>query len=204
MSLPDADVLVPKRANLVLVWDAEELFSMGLPDQAQNVTIMVVSAMLAVRWLEANAGTTEQEMAVPTPEQLSRVSISKRLDLFKTTCKILRIPKEIERIWTRHRLMPWFRALMTAWVYEHAKRHLSRNTEIYRSFQLDIGPGAYKRAFVTHRNAVTTAVKRVAGMSCTTEREMKEVLQADLEKNLSLCLHNSFCRNREQKLGVDL
>ena len=70
---------------------------MGLPDQAQNVTMMVVRAILAVSWLEANAGTTEQEMAVLTPEQLSRVSISTRLDLFKTTCKILRISKEIKK-----------------------------------------------------------------------------------------------------------
>ena len=62
--------------------------------------------MLAVGWLEANAGTTEKEMAVPTPEQLSRVSIKKRLDLFRTTCKVLRIPKEIERIWASQRLVP--------------------------------------------------------------------------------------------------
>ena len=55
-----------KRANLILVWETGKLFFMGLPDQTQNVTILVVSAMLAVRWLEANAGTTEQEMAVPT------------------------------------------------------------------------------------------------------------------------------------------
>ena len=58
--------------------------------------------------------------------------------------------------------------------------------------QLDIGPGAYKRAFLTHRNAVTTAVKRVAGAPCVTEDERKEVLRADLERNVSLCLHNSF------------
>ena len=60
------------------------------------------------------------------------------------------------------------------------------------------------RAFLTHRNAVTTAVKRVAGAPCVTEDEKKEVLRADLEKNVSLCLHNSFCRNREQKVNVDL
>ena len=160
--------------------------------------------MLAVRWLEANSGTTEQEMTVPTPRQLSRVSISKTLNLIKTACKILRIPKKIERIWARQRLMPWFRAVMTACVYERAKRHLSRKTEAYRSFQLYIGPGAYKGAFLTHKIAVATAVKRVAGMSCTTQKERKEVLQADLERNVSLCLHNSFCRNREQKANVDL
>ena len=141
---------------------------------------------------------------MPTPEQLSDVKMSRELDLFRTTCKVLRIPKAIERIWSRQRLMPWFRAVMTSWMYERAKRHMSRNTEAYQSFQLDIGPGAYKRTFLTHRNAVTTAVKRVAGAPCVTEDEKKEVLRADLERNVSLCLHNSFCRNRVQKVNVDL
>ena len=194
----------PKRGNLILVWDVEELYSTGLPDQNQQVSIVVVSAMLAVRWLEANADTSQQETAVPTPEQLSNVKMSHELDLFRTTCKVLRIPKAIERIWSRQRLMPWFRAVMTSWMYERAKRHMSRNTEAYQSFQLDIGPGAYKRAFLTHRNAVITAVKRVAGAPCVTEEEKKEVLRADLERNVSLCLHNSFCRNQEQKVNVDL
>ena len=87
-------------------------------------------------------------------------------------------------------------------MYERAKRHMSRNTEAYQSFQLDIGPGAYKRAFLTYRDAVTAAVKRVARAPCVTEDEKKEVLRADLERNVSL--HNSFCRNREQKVNVDL
>ena len=89
-------------------------------------------------------------------------------------------------------------------MYEPVKRHMSINTEAYQSFQLDIGAGAYKRAFLTHRNGVTTAVKRVAGALCQTQVERGEVLQADLERNVSLCLHNSFCRNREQKMNVDL
>ena len=132
----------PKRGNLVSVWDVEELYSTGFPDQNQQVSIVVVSAMLALRQLEANAGTSEQETAVPTPEQLSNVKMNRNLDLFRTTCKVLRIPKAIERIWSRQRLMPWFRAVMTSWMYERAKRHMSRNTEAYQSFQLDIGLGA--------------------------------------------------------------
>ena len=40
------------------------------------MSIVVVSAMLAVRWLEANAGISEQETAVPTPEQLSNVKVN--------------------------------------------------------------------------------------------------------------------------------
>ena len=51
---------------------------------------------------------------------------------------------------------------------------------------------------------MTTAVKTVAGMSCTIEPEKKEVLQADLEQNVSLYLHNSFWMNGEQKVNMDL
>ena len=125
---------------MVLVWDVEELYSTGLPDQNQQVSIVVVSTMLTMRWLEANAGRNEQQTAVPTPEQLSNVKMNRTLDFFRTTCKALRIPKAIEKIWSRQRLMPWFRAVMTSWMYERAKRHMPRITEAYQSFQLGIGP----------------------------------------------------------------
>ena len=130
----------PKRGNLVLVCDVEELYSTGLPDQIQPLSIVVVSAMLTVRWLEANAGTSEQETAVPTPEQLSDVKLNNNIDLFGTTCNVLKILKAIERIRARQRLMPWFRAVMTSWMYESAKRHMSRNTEAHQPFQLNIEP----------------------------------------------------------------
>ena len=71
--------------------------------------------------------------------------------------------------------MPWFPAVMTSWIYERAKRHISRNTEAYQPFQLDIGPEAYKRVILTHRNSIATAVKRVAGTPCVTDQEKKEV-----------------------------
>ena len=80
---PAQTLWYPKRGNLVLVWDVEELYSTGLPDQNQQVSIVVVSAMLGVRWLEANAGTSEKETAVPTPEQLSNVKMNRNLDLFE-------------------------------------------------------------------------------------------------------------------------
>ena len=47
-------------------------------------------------------------------------------------------------------------------------------------------------------------MKQVAGAPCLTEVEKREFLRAYLERNVSLCLHNSFCRNREQKVNVDL
>ena len=96
--------------------------------------------------------------------------------------------------------MPWFRASMTAWLYEYAKKHMSKHSRVYRAYQLDIGTGAFKQASVTHRNAVTAAVKRTSKMSECNGREIEEMFKEDLERNVTLCLHNSFCRNKESNV----
>ena len=186
----------PKRSNLMLIWDSGELLSMGLPDSSQPVTIVIVGVMMAIRWLEAHVRENNRQEA-PTREQLRKLDCLKDLDLFETMCKVLNIPMEVKKIWARKRLMPWFRANMTAWLYEYAKKHMSKHGRVYSEYQLDIGAGAFKRAFVTHRNAVTTAVKRISRTSERSGNEKAEMLKEDLERNVTLCLHNSFCRNRE-------
>ena len=98
-------------------------------------------------------------------------------------------------------MLPWFRAKVTAWLYEYAKKHMSKHGRVYRASQLDIGAGAFKRAFVTHRTEVTTAVKRTYRLSERNGREKEETFKEELERNVTLCLHNSFCRNRE--INVD-
>ena len=189
----------PKRSNLVLIWDSGELLSMGLPDSSQPITIVIVGVMMAIRWLEAHVRENNRQEA-PTREQLQKLDCLKDLDLFETMCKVLNIPMEVKKIWARKRLMPWFRANMTAWLYEYAKKHMSKHGRVYSEYQLDIGAGAFKRAFVTHRNAVTTAVKRISRTSERSGNEKAEMLKEDLERNVTLCLHNSFCRNRESNV----
>ena len=152
----------PERSNLLLIWDSGELLSMGFPDSSQPITIVIVGVMMAIRWLEAHIRENNRQEA-PTREQLQRLDCLKDLDLFETMCKILNIPMEVTKIWTRRRLMPWFRAYMTALLYEYAKKHMSKHGRVYGEYQLDIGAGAFKRAFVTHRNAVTNAVKKFPG-----------------------------------------
>ena len=189
----------PKRSNLILIWDSGELLSMGLPDSPQPITIVIVGVMMAIRWLEAHVRENNRQEA-PTREQLRKLDCLKDLDLFETMCKILNIPMEVKKIWARKRLMPWFRANMTAWLYEYAKKHMSKHGRVYSEYQLDIGAGAFKRALVTHRNAVTTAVKRISRTSERSGKEKAEMLKEDLERNVTLCLHNSFCRNRESNV----
>ena len=189
----------PERSNLMLIWDSGELLSMGLPDSSRPITIVIVVVMMAIRWLEAHAKENTRQEA-PTREQLQKLDGLKDLDLFETMCKILNMPMEVKKIWARRRLMPWFRANMTAWFYEDAKKHMSKHGRVYSVYQLDIGAGAFKRAFVTHRNAVTTAVKRISRMSERDGREKEDMLKEDLERNVTLCLHNIFCRNRESNV----
>ena len=77
---------------------------------------------------------------------------------------------------------------------------MSKHGRVYSTYQLDIEAGAFKRAFVTHWNAVTTAVNRISRMSERDGREKEDRLKEDLERNATLCLHNSFCRNRESNV----
>ena len=133
----------PKRSNLVLIRDSGELLSMGLPDSSQPVTIVIVEVMMAIRWLEAHVKENNRQEA-PTREQVRKLDCLKDLDLSETMCKILNIPMEVKKIWARRRLMPWFRANMTAWLYEYAKKHMSKHGRVYSEYQLDIGAGAFK------------------------------------------------------------
>ena len=189
----------PGRSNLVLVWDCGELLSMVLPDSSQPITIGIVGVMMAIRWREAHVKENNRQEA-RTKEQLQELDCLKDLDLFETMCRILNIPIEVKKIWIRRRLLPWFRANMTAWLYEYAKKHMSKHSRVYSAYQLDIEAGVFKRAFVTHRNTVTTAVKRISRKSEYDEREKEEMLKEDLKRNVTLCLHISFCRNRESNV----
>ena len=53
---------------------------------------------------------------------------------------------------------------------------------------------------MTHRNAVITAVKRISRTNERSGKEKEEMLKEDLERNVTLCLHNGFCRNRESSV----
>ena len=89
---------------------------------------------------------------------------------------------------------------MTAWLNEYAKKQMSKHSRVYSAFQLEIGAGAFKRAFVTHRNTLTTIAKRTFRTSECDGKEKEEMLKEDLERNVKLCLHSSLCRNRESNV----
>ena len=192
-------VWYPDHANLCLIWDVEEIRSLGLPDHQQKVTILVVSTMLALRWIEENIAKY-RESKTPTAESIHAIDYSRRLELFETACKVFAIPMEVRHMWSRLRFFPWFRATLTSWLYVVTKDHMRKHQKEYRQFQAEIGPDAFKRPLLTHQNAITTGWKRVGRVSRNNTRARESILEEDLVKNVSLILHNSFCLNRESKV----
>ena len=192
-------VWYPDHKNLCLVWDVEEIRSIGLPDHRQKVTLLVVSTMLALRWIEENI-TKYREATTPTAESIYAIDYSRRLELFETACKVFAIPTEVRHVWSRLRYFPWFRATLTSWLYRATKDHMKKHQKEYRQFQAEIGPEAFKRPLLTHRNAITTGWKRVGKMSRDNTKARESILEEDLAKNVSLSLHNSFCLNREARV----
>ena len=181
------------------MWDVEEIRSIGFSDHQQKMTILVVSTMLALRWIEEKV-TKYRESKTPTAESIHAIDYSRRLDLFETVCKVFAIPMEVRHVWNRIRFFPWFRATLISWLYmATTKDHMKKHQKEYRPFLAEIGPEAFKGPLLTHQNAITTGWKRVGRVSRDNTKSRESILEEDLSKNVSLSLHNSFCLNRELK-----
>ena len=191
-------VWYPEHTNLCLVWDVEEIRSIGLPDHQQKVTILVVSTMLALRWIEENV-TKYRESKAPTAESIHAIDYNRRLELFETVCKVFSIPMEVRNVWSRIRFFPWFRATLTFWLYMATKDHMKKYQKENWQFLTEIGPEFFTRPLLTRQNAITTGWKRVSRVSEDNTKARESILEEDLAKNVSLSLHNSFCLNRELK-----
>ena len=127
-------VWYPDHANLCLIWDVEEIRSLGLPNHQQKVTLLVVITMLALRWIEENV-TKYRETKTPTADSIYAIDYSRRLELFETACKVFAIPMEVRHIWSRLKFFPWFRATLTSWLYMVTKDHMRKYQKEYRQFQ---------------------------------------------------------------------
>ena len=90
-----------------MIWDVEEVRSFGLPDHRQKVTFLVVSSMLALRWMEENV-TKNRESRALAAKLIHAIDYSRRLELFETACKVFAILMEFRHVWSRIRFFPWF------------------------------------------------------------------------------------------------
>ena len=107
---------------------------------------------------------------------------------------------EVRHAWSRIRFFPWFRAILTSWLYAVRKDNMKKHQKDYRQFPAEIGPEAFRRPLLTHRNAITTGWKSVGRVSRDNTKARESILEEELAKNVSLSLHNSFCLNRESKV----
>ena len=67
---------------------------------------------------------------------------------------------------------------------------MKKHRKEYRQFLAEMGPKAFKRLLLTHRNATTTCWKSVGRVSRDNIKARESILEEDLAKNV----------NRESKL----
>ena len=94
------------------------------------MTILVVSTMLALRWIEENE-TKYRESKTHTAESIHAIDYSRRLELFETVCKVIAITLEVRHVWSRLRFFPWLRATLTSWLYIATKDHMKKYQKEY-------------------------------------------------------------------------
>ena len=155
--------------------------------------------MLALRWIEENV-TKYRESKTPTVESIHAIHYSRKLELFETAYKVFAVPMEVRHVSVR--IFSWFRATLTSWLYTLTKNHMKKNRKEYRHFLAEMGPAAFKRTLLTHRNAITPGWKRVGKVSIDNTKARESILEEELAKNVSFSLHNSFCSNREPKVKI--
>ena len=188
----------PEHTNLCLVWDVEEIRSIGLPDHQQKVTILVVSTMLASRWIEENV-TKYRESKTPTAESIHAIDYSRRLELFETVCKVFAIPMEVAIRMEPHQVLSVVpRDVDILVVHSDEGSH----EEIPEG--ISTVPGRDRHGSLQWTSADPSKcnhnrLEKIGRVSRDNTKARKSILEEDLAKNVSLSLHNSFCLNRELK-----
>ena len=81
---------------------------------------------------------------------------------------------------------------------------MSKHGRVYSVYQLDIGAGSFKRAFVTHRNAVRTSKRRKKKKQRSDEREEVKTRNCFIcvTKNSSEKLSNQVVIETERTLKL--
>ena len=148
-------VWCPEKSNLCLIWDIEEIRVIGLPNHQQKVTIVVVSSMVALRWIEENVNKNP-ESKTPTVEVIHATDYNRRLEWFETACKVFAIPMSVKGVWSKYIFFSWFRATLTAWLCVLTKNHMKKRQNEYHQFLAEIGLKAFNRPLLTHHNEINT------------------------------------------------
>ena len=85
--------------------------------------------------------------------------------MFETAGNVFAIPMELNKVWSPVRFFSWYRATLTSWLHALTQNHMKKHQRKYLPFLTEIGPEAFKRPLLTHRNGITTGWKRAGKVS---------------------------------------
>jgi hypothetical protein len=184
------------KSILLLVWDTEELASLGLPPDNNLNVIITVKNLLAVRWINANIlefyGDTE-----PTAASWLNIYYGQDIDLFKLFCMILEPEGNVKINWRRQMLHPKFRAYMVHTIYIVARQHQFRYRERYNERQFNVTAAFNQKDIKMHRYPITGGL-RPNDQTLREKEDVQEQMFGDfVMHNLHKVIHEVCCATRE-------
>ena len=174
----------------MLVWDVEDLESVGLPHNDADIVIFPVKHYLPVRWIAEN-GKAFGEGASPSAESLSRLNPTASLSLSDVFATILGADQHTSDSWERISDNPRERARMIDVVYKVARQHHDRFESAYAPYQLQFNSKLFLKVVGSFRQPFTGGIrpkKRVRA-----EQQGAELLRT----NVNRVLHEVYCQYKE-------
>ncbi len=134
-----------KKKCMILVWEIDELESLGLPPKDADIVIFSVKHYLLVRWIVANPEAF-RENKVPTADSFAKLNLIRSMSLSETFAICLDADSHSRDSWERSVDDPKMRAYLLDYIYKIARQHRSLFENAYAPFQL-----RYKPPFIPGR-----------------------------------------------------
>ena len=174
---------------MFVVWDLEDLESLGLPHKNSNHVIFSVKNYLPVRWIAANP-TAFRQVEAPTEESLKGV-VEEYLPLCSVFSVMMAADEFVENSWERSSDDPRMRARMIDVVYKVARQHHDRFAGQYSPFQLSFSSKIFFGVTDYFRQPFTGGVR-------PRERKTAEQQRAELLRvNVNRVIHETYCQLKE-------
>ena len=123
----------------MLVWEVDELESLGLPPKEADIVIFSVKHYLPVLWIVGNPKAF-QNKDVPTADSFAQLNLARSMSLSETFAICMNADSHSRDTWERSVDDPKVRVYMLDFIYKIARQHHNLFENSYASFQLRYKP----------------------------------------------------------------
>ena len=175
----------------MLVWEVDELESLGLPPKDADIVIFFVKHYLPVRWIVTNP-KAYKEKNIPSAESCAQLNLAKNLSVSEIFATFLESDLHSRESWERSVDDPRMRAHMLNFICKIAPQHHSLFENAYAPYQLRYKPHPFLDVVHSFRHPFTGGLR--PKKRATAEQQRGELLK----NNVRRVLHEMYCQIKEE------